>query len=73
MVILFFILYHCLACFKLFKVRINFSALDDDDVAVLDLIAHTGGDLSRPRCITGSAAREPSAEEYSLEGTNYYI
>ncbi|XP_071177138.1 centrosomal protein of 72 kDa-like [Mytilus edulis] len=43
------------------------TALDDDDVAVLDLIAHTGGDLSKPRHITGSTAREPSAEEYSLE------
>ncbi|OWF39191.1 centrosomal protein of 72 kDa-like isoform X2 [Mizuhopecten yessoensis] len=43
------------------------TALDDDDVAVLDLIARTGGDLSRPRNITGSAAREPTAEDYSLE------
>ncbi|XP_060073299.1 centrosomal protein of 72 kDa-like [Ylistrum balloti] len=43
------------------------TALDDDDVAVLDLIARTGGDLSRPRTVTGSAAREPTAEDYSLE------
>ncbi|XP_033754494.1 centrosomal protein of 72 kDa-like isoform X2 [Pecten maximus] len=43
------------------------TALDDDDVAVLDLIARTGGDLSRPRGVTGSAAQEPTAEDYSLE------
>lgn len=43
-------------------------ALDDDDVAVLDLIARSGGDLSRPRPITGSSAREDQAQEYSLDG-----
>nr|XP_022341017.1 centrosomal protein of 72 kDa-like [Crassostrea virginica] len=43
------------------------SALDDDDVAVLDLIARSGGDLSRPRPITGSSAREDQAQEYSLD------
>lgn len=45
-----------------------FSALDDDDVAVLDLIARSGGDLSRPRPITGSSAREDQMQEYSLDG-----
>lgn len=45
-----------------------FSALDDDDVAVLDLIARSGGDLSRPRPITGSSAREDQVQEYSLDG-----
>ncbi|XP_069112692.1 centrosomal protein of 72 kDa-like isoform X2 [Argopecten irradians] len=48
------------------------TALDDDDVAVLDLIARTGGDLSRPRAVTGSAAREPTAEDYSLEESRPY-
>ncbi|XP_048762502.2 centrosomal protein of 72 kDa-like isoform X1 [Ostrea edulis] len=43
------------------------SALDDDDVAVLDLIARSGGDLSRPRPITGSSAREDQVQEYSLD------
>ncbi|XP_061197157.1 centrosomal protein of 72 kDa-like [Saccostrea echinata] len=43
------------------------SALDDDDVAVLDLIARSGGDLSRPRPITGSSAKEDQAQEYSLD------
>lgn len=42
-------------------------ALDDDDVAVLDLIARSGGDLSRPRPITGSSAREDQMQEYSLD------
>lgn len=45
-----------------------FLALDDDDVAVLDLIARSGGDLSRPRPITGSSAREDQMQEYSLDG-----
>ncbi|XP_064641032.1 centrosomal protein of 72 kDa-like isoform X1 [Lineus longissimus] len=42
-------------------------ALDDDDVALLDLIARTGGDLSKPRPITGSAATTAEAENYSTE------
>lgn len=41
--------------------------LDDDDVAVLDLVSKHEGDLSRPRPLTGSAAREPAMEEYSLD------
>ncbi|XP_046381009.2 centrosomal protein of 72 kDa-like [Haliotis rufescens] len=44
------------------------TVLDDDDVAVLDLIAHTGGDLAQPRPLTGSAARQDKAEEYTLDG-----
>ncbi|KAL5022267.1 hypothetical protein ScPMuIL_001422 [Solemya velum] len=44
------------------------TALDDDDVAILDLIARTGGDLSKARAITGSAANEPAIEEYSIQG-----
>ncbi|KAK7114531.1 centrosomal protein of 72 kDa-like isoform X2 [Littorina saxatilis] len=43
------------------------SVLDDDDVAVMDLVAMKEGDLSRPRPLTGSAAKEPAMEEYSLE------
>ncbi|KAK7498086.1 hypothetical protein BaRGS_00010674 [Batillaria attramentaria] len=43
------------------------SVLDEDDVAVLDLVALKDGELSRPRPLTGSAAREPAMEEYSLE------
>lgn len=50
-----------------------FSALDDDDVAVLDLIARSGGDLSRPRPITGSSAREDQMQEYSLDGIFSFI
>jgi hypothetical protein len=48
-------------------VDIVISALDDDDVALLDLIARTGGDLSKPRPITGSAATTAEAENYSTE------
>ncbi len=49
------------------------AVLDDDDVAVLDLIALTGGDLAQPRPLTGSAGRVDKAEEYTLEGeTGFY-
>ncbi|KAK3579173.1 hypothetical protein CHS0354_022710 [Potamilus streckersoni] len=44
------------------------SALDDDDVEVLDLIARTGGDLRKPWPVTGSSVREPGVEDYSLNG-----
>ncbi|KAL3860763.1 hypothetical protein ACJMK2_010835 [Sinanodonta woodiana] len=44
------------------------SALDDDDVEVLDLIARTGGDLRKPWPVTGSAVRDPGVEDYSLNG-----
>ncbi|WAR13325.1 CEP72-like protein, partial [Mya arenaria] len=40
--------------------------LDDDDVEILDLIARTGGDLSRPRPLTGSDTNQPDMEDYSL-------
>ncbi|XP_025116292.1 centrosomal protein of 72 kDa-like [Pomacea canaliculata] len=43
------------------------SVLDDDDVAILDLIAKKNGDLGQPTHLTGSVAREPAMEEYSLE------
>ncbi|XP_041376248.1 centrosomal protein of 72 kDa-like [Gigantopelta aegis] len=43
------------------------TALDDDDVAVLDLIAQSGGDLTKPRPLTGSAARESKSEDYTLD------
>ncbi|XP_060570895.1 centrosomal protein of 72 kDa-like [Ruditapes philippinarum] len=42
--------------------------LDDDDVEILDLIARTGGDLSKPRPLTGSNVKEPSVEDYSIVG-----
>ncbi|KAL4235359.1 Centrosomal protein of 72 kDa [Mactra antiquata] len=42
--------------------------LDDDDVEILDLIARTGGDLSKARPLTGSNAKEPSSEDYSILG-----
>ncbi|XP_076470302.1 centrosomal protein of 72 kDa-like [Babylonia areolata] len=43
------------------------SAVDSDDVALLDLVALKDGDLSRRRPLTGSSAKEPAMEEYSLE------
>ena len=42
--------------------------LEDDDVAVLDLITCTGGDLKQPRGISGSTARVPDAEDYTRDG-----
>ena len=45
-----------------------FSALDADDVAMLDLVAMKDGDLERPRPLTGSKAKQPAMEEYSLDG-----
>lgn len=43
------------------------SVLEDDDVAVLDLITCTGGDLKQPRGISGSTARVPDAEDYTRD------
>lgn len=45
----------------------NLTVLDNDDVAIMDLVARQEGDLGRPRPLTGSAAKEPAMEEYSLE------
>lgn len=36
-------------------------------MAILDLIAKKNGDLGQPTHLTGSVAREPAMEEYSLE------
>lgn len=44
------------------------TALEDDDVAVLDLISRTGGDLSQGRKVTGSSAQGPHTEDFSREG-----
>ena len=48
--------------------------LEDDDVAVLDLISRTGGDLTQPHGISGSTSRAPDIDNFSQEGTkdNYY-
>ncbi|XP_074645718.1 centrosomal protein of 72 kDa-like isoform X2 [Tubulanus polymorphus] len=44
------------------------SALDDDDVELLDLIARTGGiNMSKPREITGSKADIPEIKVYSTD------
>lgn len=42
--------------------------LEDDDVAVLDLISRTGGDLTQARGISGSIARVPNVENYTRDG-----
>lgn len=41
------------------------------DVAVLDLISRTGGDLSQPRGISGSSARVPDVGSYTRDGIYY--
>ena len=46
--------------------------LEDDDVAVLDLISRTGGDLMQGRGISGSVAREPNVESYTRDGMFTY-
>lgn len=43
------------------------TVLEDDDVAVLDLISRTGGDLAQPRGISGSGARVPDVNSYSRD------
>ncbi|XP_048576940.1 centrosomal protein of 72 kDa isoform X2 [Nematostella vectensis] len=43
------------------------SALAEDDVAVLDLITRTGGDLSKPHAITGSSTRAPETQDFTRE------
>lgn len=50
------------------KIVLFFSALGDDDVAVIDMVNCQNGDLSKTRPLTGSAAREDKVEDYSLEG-----
>uniref|UniRef100_UPI00398F6ED8 centrosomal protein of 72 kDa isoform X1 n=2 Tax=Pristiophorus japonicus TaxID=55135 RepID=UPI00398F6ED8 len=44
------------------------SALDEDDEAVLNLIAKYGWDLSEPSGITGSVKSAPEAELHNLQG-----
>jgi hypothetical protein len=43
-------------------------AFDDDDVAVLDLVARQSNDLSQPRPITGSQQKVPQVQDYSAQG-----
>jgi len=43
------------------------TVLEDDDVAVLDLISRTGGDLMQGRGISGSVTREPNVESYTRD------
>ncbi|XP_068700637.1 centrosomal protein of 72 kDa-like isoform X2 [Montipora foliosa] len=43
------------------------TVLEDDDVAVLDLISRTGGDLTQPRGLSGSAARVPDLDSYTRD------
>lgn len=46
----------------------DYLVLEDDDVAVLDLISRTGGDLTQPRGISGSGARVPDVDSYTRDG-----
>lgn len=54
--------------FTVFFFLLYSPVLDDDDVELLDLIARTGGDLRNARPLTGSSAKEPSSQDYSLAG-----
>ncbi|EDO36714.1 predicted protein, partial [Nematostella vectensis] len=45
-------------------------SLAEDDVAVLDLITRTGGDLSKPHAITGSSTRAPETQDFTREGNS---
>ena len=49
----------------------QYPVLEDDDVAVLDLISRTGGDLSQPRGISGSSAQVPDVGSYTRDGIYY--
>ena len=46
----------------------TFSVLEDDDVAILDLISRVGGDLTQPRGLSGSATRVPDVDSYTRDG-----
>lgn len=45
-----------------------YSVLEDDDVAILDLISRVGGDLTQPRGLSGSATRVPDVDSYTRDG-----
>lgn len=45
-----------------------FLVFEDDDVAILDMITRTGGDLSQPRRVTGSSSRQPDLEDFNRQG-----
>lgn len=49
-------------------IHLDCLVLEDDDVAVLDLISRTGEDLNQPRGISGSSARVPDVDSYSRDG-----
>ncbi|ESO82670.1 hypothetical protein LOTGIDRAFT_155686 [Lottia gigantea] len=42
------------------------TVLDDDDVAVIDLVSRNDGDLNKPRPVTGSNNKQPKSTDYSL-------
>ena len=46
----------------------NVTALDESDTSLLDLVAHTHGDLSQQRHLTGSTAVTPEVVEYPAKG-----
>ncbi|XP_033107745.1 centrosomal protein of 72 kDa-like isoform X2 [Anneissia japonica] len=43
------------------------SVVEDDDSELLDMIARTGGDLRRPRVLSGSAVAAPSVEHHERD------
>ncbi|KAK2556914.1 Centrosomal protein of 72 kDa [Acropora cervicornis] len=43
------------------------AVLEDDDVAILDLISRVGGDLTQPRGLSGSATRVPDVDSYTRD------
>ena len=47
---------------------ILFTALDMDEMAVLDIISHARKDILPLKPLTGSTARQSAIEEYSLDG-----
>lgn len=49
-------------------IYLTYSVLEDDDVAILDLISRVGGDLTQPRGLSGSATRVPDVDSYTRDG-----
>ena len=49
-----------------FTLVFYYLALDDEDVAVLDLISKTANEVGK-QYITGSSAKEPEAQDYTPE------
>lgn len=49
-----------------------FEVFEEDDMAILDMITRTGGDLNQPKKITGSSSRQPDLQDFDRDGKKMY-